>query len=195
MTHHMGTGTNPAGLIKQAQRLLAEALARYREPNAFARLERFTVDQAAIDWGTVWGTGDPTPSGSARPPDMPFPVLIRSVELLGRQAGALQTIMAGFASSAYYSDVERVEVFGMPAGKAAFRKIAEYLRDTLRIPLKQAKARVKLAAELAPAPSLDGGHVPQPRYPDVAKRFFEAAVDASAAEIVVDTMNQVEREA
>src|SRR5699024_10413201 len=111
------------------------------------------------------------------------------------QVAALQTIMAGFASNAYYSDVERVEVFGMPAGKAAFRNIAEYLRDTLRIPLRQAKARVKLAAERAPAPSLDGGHVPQSAYPEVAQRFFDAAIDASAAEIVVDTVNQVQREA
>ncbi|OAV61525.1 HNH endonuclease signature motif containing protein [Enteractinococcus helveticum] len=195
MTQHIGTETNPAGLISQAQGLLAQALARYRAPDAYAKLERFTVEQASIDWGTVWGTHDPPPSGSARPPDVPFPVLIGGIEQLGRQVAALQTLMAGFASNAYYSDAERVEVFGMPAGKAAFRNIAEYLRDTLRIPLRQAKARVKLAAELAPAPSLDGGHMPQSRYPQVAQHFFDAAIDTAAAEIVVDTVNQVQREA
>ena len=195
MTQHLGTETNPAGLISQAQRLLAEALARYREPDAYARLARFTVEQASIDWGTVWGAGASPPKGTARPPDLPFPVLIRNIEQLSRTVTAIQTIMAGFASSAYYSDVERVEIFGMPAGKPAFRNIAEYLRDTLCIPLRQAKARVKLAAELAPAPSFDGGHVPESRYPEVAQRFFEAVIDSSAAEIVVDTVNQVQREA
>ena len=195
MTQHLGTETNPAGLISQALKLLAEALARYREPDAYAKLARFTMEQASIDWGTVWGVGDSPPQGTARPPDMRFPVLIRNIEQLSRTVAAIQTIMAGFASNAYYSDIERVEIFGMPAGKPAFRNIAEYLRDTLHIPLRQAKARVKLAAELAPAPSLDGGHVPQSRYPEVAQRFFEAVIDSSAAEIVVDTVNQVQREA
>src|SRR5699024_1251896 len=99
-----------------------------------------------------------TPSGSARPPDVPFPVLIRDFEQLGRQVAALKTLIAGFESNAYYSFVLRFYVFVMPAGKAAFRNIAEYLRDTLRMPHRQAKARVKLAAELAPAPILVGGH-------------------------------------
>ena len=195
MTQHLETGTNPAELIDQAQQLLADALAQYRQPDAYAKLARFSIEQASIDWGTVWGTGASPPQESARPPDMPFPVLIRTIEQLSRTVAALQTIMAGFAAGAYYSDVERVEIFGMPAGKPAFRNIAEYLRDTLRIPLRQAKSRVKLAAELSPAPTFDGGHVPESRYPDVAQHFFEAVIDASAAEVVVDTINQVQREA
>ncbi len=195
MTQHLETETNPAALIDQARQLLSEALVRYRQPDAYAKLARFTVEQASIDWGTVWGTDAPQPMGSARPPDIPFPVLIRNIEHLSRKVAALQTIMAGFASQAYYSDIERVEVFGMPAGKAAFRNIAEYLRDTLGIPLRQAKVRVKLSAELAPAPSLDGGHLPESRYPEVARRFFDADIDGAAAEIVVDTVHQIEREA
>ena len=53
MTQHIGTETNPAGLISQAQGLLTQALACYRAPDAYAKLERFTVEQASIDWGTV----------------------------------------------------------------------------------------------------------------------------------------------
>jgi len=195
MTQHLEAESNPAFFISQAQQVLAAALARYREPDAYAKLARFTVEQTAIDWGTVWGVQTPTPQGSIRPPDTPFPVVIRRLEELSRLVAALQTIMAGFAAKAYSSDIERVEVFGMPAGKAAFRNIAEYLRDTLRIPLRQAKARVKLSAALWPEPTLDGGHVPDPSHPDIARRFFDADIDAAAAEIVVDTVSQVQREA
>src|SRR5699024_3095455 len=51
------------------------------------------------------------------------------------------------------------------------------------------------AGHLSPAPSLDGGHIPESPYPSVAKRFLSASIDATAAEIVVDTINHVEREA
>lgn len=190
------TGVSPAALIDQAQQLLSDAVAAYRQPDAYANLARFTVDQASIDWGTVWGSDKTSPAtGSARPPDVPFPMLLRNVETLSRTVEVLQTLMAGFASSAFYSEVERAEVFGMPAGKAAFRNIAEYLRDSLMISLRDAKSRVKLAGNLAPSPSLDGGHIPEPEYPDVAKGFLENAIDSTAAEIVVDTVKQVERAA
>lgn len=195
MTQQLETGVNPAAFINKAQQLLTEAITAYRQPDAYSKLARFTVDQASIDWGTVWGSEPETSHGSARPPDLPFPVLLRNIETLSRQVNVLQTLMVGFASTAYYSDIERTEIFGMPAGKAAFRNIAEFLRDSLRVSLRDAKSRVKLAGNLSPAPSLDGGHVPESQYPDVAKRFLDASIDASAAEIVVDTVKQVEREA
>lgn len=195
MTQHPQTGVNPAALIDQAQQLLSVVLNSYRKPDAYSHLARFSVEQASIDWGTVWGANDSRPERSVRAPDTPLPVLLRDIEQLARKVEALQTLMAGFASNAYYSDIERAEIFGMPAGKAAFRNTAEYLRDALKIPMRQAKTRVKLAGTLAPAPSLDGGHVPQPRYPDVAEHFFDARIDVTAAETVVDTINQVQRAA
>ncbi|WP_022869846.1 HNH endonuclease signature motif containing protein [Yaniella halotolerans] len=195
MTQQLGSGVNPAALIDQAHGLLAEAITTYRQPEAYSKLARFIVDQASIDWGTVWGTGIEPSEGTAQVPDVPFPVLLRNVEQLSRQINVLQTLLVGFASTAYYSDIERAEIFGMPAGKTAFRNIAEFLRDSLGITLRDAKSRVKLAGHLSPAPSLDGGHRPDSPYPEVAKRFLEASIDASAAEIVVDTINQVEREA
>lgn len=194
MAQHVETEVNPATLVAQAQHLVAEAVTAYRQPDAYSKLARFAVDQASIDWGTVWGAGQ-TSSAATLPPDVPFPVLMRDIETLSRQVNVLQTLMARFASAAYYSDVERTEVFGMPAGKAAFRNIAEYLRDALQISLRDAKTRVKLAATLAPAASLDGGHFPESQYPALAKRFLTGAVTSTAAEIVIDTVKHVEREA
>lgn len=195
MTQDLETGVNPAALIDKAQQLLTDAVTAYRRPEAYSQLSRFAVDQAAIDWGTVWGADRDATNDSPRPPDVPFPVLLRNIESLARQVQVLQILMAGFASNAYYSDIERTEVFGMPAGKAAFRNIAEYLRDALMIPLRDAKSRVKLAGNLAPPPSLDGGHVPASEYPDVARNFLDASIDATAAEIVIDTVKHVERAA
>lgn len=195
MTQHLETGVNPAMLVNQAHRLVSDALSTFRRPVAYSQLARFRVEQAAIDWGTVWGSDDPGVSDALQPPDIPFPVLLRDIEQLARKIEALQVLMAGFATMAYSSDVERAEVFGMPPGKAAFRNISEYLRDALKISLRSAKTRVKLAQELAPAPSFDGGHVPASRYADVAARFFAAEIDASAADIVVDTISQVEKTA
>ncbi|MDN6411531.1 MAG: HNH endonuclease [Yaniella sp.] len=195
MTQPIETGVNPAALIDQAQQLLSETITAYRQPEAYSKLARFTVDQASIDWGTVWGTASDASDESVQPPDVPFPVLLRNIETLSRQVNVLQTLMVGFASTAYYSDIERAEILGMPAGKAAFRNMAEFLRDSLRISLRDAKSRVKLAGHLSPAPSLDGGHIPESPYPNVAKRFLSASIDATAAEIVMDTINHVEREA
>lgn len=190
------TGVSPTTLIDQAQQLLSDAVLAYRQPDAYAKLARFSVDQASIDWGTVWGSDQTSPAiGSARQPDVPFPLLLRNVEMLSRTVEVLQTLMAGFASNAFYSEIERAEVFGMPTGKAAFRNIAEYLRGSLMISLRDAKSRVKLAGNLVPAPSLDGGHTPEPPYPDVAKGFLENTIDSTAAEIVVDTVKHVERAA
>ena len=195
MTQQLGTGVNPAALINQAQQFLTEAITAYRQPDAYSKLARFTVEQAAIDWGTVWGTTPDASNETVEPPEVPFPVLLRNVETLSRQINVLQTLLVGFASTAYYSDIERAEIFGMPAGKAAFRNMAEFLRDALRIPLREAKTRVKLAGYLSPAPSLDGGHRPESAYPDTANRFLNASIDVSAAELIVDTIKQVEREA
>ena len=195
MTQHLETGVNPARLVGQAHQLVSDALSTFRRPEAYSQLARFRVEQASIDWGTVWGSDDLGVSGALQPPAVPFPVLLRDIEQLARKIEALQVLMAGFATMAYSSDVERAEVFGMPPGKAAFRNISEYLRDSLKISLRSAKIRVKLAQELAPAPSLDGGHVPAARYADVAARFFASEIDASAADIVVDTINQVEKAA
>ncbi|NWN88558.1 MAG: DUF222 domain-containing protein [Micrococcaceae bacterium] len=195
MTRLLETDVNPAALINQAQQLLADAVTAYRRPEAYSKLARFTVDQASIDWGTVWGSDMSESQESVRPPDVPFPVLLRNIETLARTIEVLQTLMAGFASTAYYSDIERAEIFGMPPGKTAFRNTAEYLRDSLMISLKDAKSRVKLAGNLAPVPSLDGGHVPESSYPTVAQRFLDASIDSSAAEIVVDTVKHVERAA
>ena len=195
MKYPQETQQAPAALVTEADRLVTEALEIYRRPDAYSRLERFRTEQASIDWGTVWGTDPPESEPVVHPPDMPFPVLLRNVEQLARKTEALQIIMASFAASAYRSDTERAEVFGMPTGKAAFRNIAEYLRDALRISLRTAKTRVELAHELAPAPSLDGGYVPAPRYGDVAHRFFASDIGSAAADIVIDTINQVERAA
>lgn len=195
MKYPQQTPVDPAALVIQAQRLLDDALDSYRRPDAYSRLARFDTDQASIDWGTVWGSDSTESTDAALPPEMPFPALLRQVEHLARKTQALQVLMAGFAASAYASDIERAEVFGMPTGKAAFRNIAEYLRDALRISLRTAKTRVKLARELAPVPSLDGGHVPQPRCGDVAQRFFSAEIDATAADIVLETISQVEHAA
>lgn len=198
MTQDVETETDPARLVTRADRLVADALHMYRLPEAYSKLPRFSTDQSAIDWGTVWGAdqADQAAQSDARQaPEIPFPVLLRRVEQLARKVEALQVVLAGFAASAYASDAERAEVFGMPPGKAAFRNIAEYLRDTLSIGLRTAKVRNKLADQLMPAPSLDGGHVPDSRYPDVAERFFAAEIDGTAADIVVDTVRQVERAA
>ena len=195
MTQQIETDVHPDTLVGRADKLVSQALSLYKRPDAYARLARFSVEQASIDWGTVWGSKDAPAAGTLRAPKTPFPVLLREIELLARKIEALQVLMAGFASNAYSSEAERTEVFGMPTGKAAFRNIAEYLRDTLKISLRTAKTRAKLAQELAPTPSLDGGHVPEPRYPDVAQRFFAAEIDTSGADIVVDTITQVQRAA
>ena len=195
MTQHIETEAHPASLVSQADRLVSDALRTYRQPDAYTRLARFHSDQAAIDWGTVWGTHEPPDAPRLHAPGMPFPVLLRKIEQLARKVEALQIVTAGFAATAYASETERAEIFGMPTGKAAFRNIAEYLRDALSISLRAAKTRVKLAQELVPAPSLDGGHVPDSRYHDVAERFFAADIDVTAADIVVETVNQVERAA
>lgn len=195
MEYPQETQTDPATLVAQADRLVADALRLYRQPDAYSRLARFTTDQSAIDWGTVWGTDQPEQTYATQPPATPFPVLLRAVERLARKIEALQVVFAGFSANAYSSDVERVEIFGMPSGKTAFRNIAEYLRDTLSISLRSSKTRVKLAHALAPAPSLDGGHQPASHYPDVANQFFDAAIDATAADIVIDTVDHVERAA
>ncbi len=189
------TGVSPALLIEKAHQLIGNAVTAYRQPDAYSQLDRFSVDQASIDWGTVWGTGNLPATDWHQPPDMPFPVLLRNIEALSRKVTALQILMAGFASTAYYSEIERAELFGMPTGKTAFRNIAEYLRDALKIPLRQAKTRVKLSRDLAPIPSLDGGHIPEPRYPEVAQRFFGTTINPISAEIIVDTIQQVERAA
>src|SRR5699024_5741632 len=148
MTQQIGTGVNPAALINQAQQFLTEAITAYRQPDAYSTLARFTVEQAALDWGTVSRTTPHAAHATAEPPAVPLPVLLRNVEALSRQINVLQTLLVGFASTAYYSDIERAEIFGMPAGKAAFRNMAEFLRDALRIPLREAKTRVKLAGYL-----------------------------------------------
>src|SRR5690625_682003 len=195
MTQHIETEANPASLVSQADRLVSDALRTYRQPDAYTRLARFHGDQAAIDWGTVWGADQPSDSTILQAPRMPFPVLLRKIEQLARKVEALQIVTAGFAATAYASETERAEIFGMPTGKAAFRNIAEYLRDALSVSLRAANTRGKLARELTPAPSLDGGHTPASRYADVANRFFAADSDAAAADIVVDTVSQVERAA
>src|SRR5699024_8518785 len=154
MTQQLGTGVNPAALINQAQQFLTEAITAYRQPDAYSKLARFTVEQAAIDWGTVWGTAPDASTATVGPAVVPFPVLLRDVETLYRQSNVLQTLLVGFASTAYFSDIERAEIFGMPAGKAAFRNMAEFLRDALRIPLREANTPVKLTGYLSPAPRL-----------------------------------------
>src|SRR5690625_1637084 len=155
MTQHIETEVHPATLIGQADRLVSDALRIYRQPDAYARLPRFSVEQSSIDWGTVWGSNGVSTADIRRAPETPFPVLLREIEQLARKIEALQVLMAGFASIAYSSETERAEVFGMPTGKAAFRNTAEYLRDALKVSLRTAKTRVKLAQELAPAPTLD----------------------------------------
>ncbi|MDN6678501.1 MAG: hypothetical protein L0L17_02230, partial [Yaniella sp.] len=102
MTQPIETGVNPAALIDQAQQLLSETITAYRQPEAYSKLARFTVDQASIDWGTVWGTASDASDESVQPPDVPFPVLLRNIETLSRQVNVLQTLMVGFASTAYY---------------------------------------------------------------------------------------------
>src|SRR5699024_9066631 len=189
------TGVSPALLIEKAHQLIDGAVTAYRRADAYAQLGRFTVDQASIDWGTVWGTDGSYPTDAQQAPETPFPVLLRSIETLSHKVTALQVLMTGFASTAYASEIERAELFGMPAGKTAFRNIAEYLRDALKIPMRQARARLKLSEGLAPLPSLDGGHVPEPPYPDVARRFFSATINPVSAEIVVDTIQQAQRAA
>ena len=195
MTHHIDTEVDPAALVAHADQLVSDTLRTYRRPDAYARLGRFRIEQSAIDWGTVWGATETSDAGLLESPDTPFPVLLRKIERLARKIEALQVVTTGFAASAYASETERAEVFGMPTGKAAFRNIAEYLRDALSISLRDAKTRVRLARELIPAPTLDGGHVPDSRYADVAERFFAADIDAVAADIVVDTITHVERAA
>src|SRR5699024_5342470 len=96
---------------------------------------------------------------------------------------------------AYNSEIERAELFGMPTGKTAFRNIAEYLRDARKVPIRQAKTRLKLSQGLAPLPSLDGGHLPDPQYPDVAQGFLDATINPISADIIVNTIQQVQRAA
>lgn len=195
MSQDLETQVHPAVLIQQAEESLQRVLQHYRQADAYIRLDRFTTDQAAIDWGTVWGTASVRSHDSARPPDVPFPVLLRRVESLARSVQGLQILLAGFTATALVSEVGRAELFGMPEGKAAFRSAAEYLRESLKISLRDAKSRVKLAAQLAPVPSLDGGHVPPSRYPELAHRFFAGQVDPAAAETVVDTVVRVQQAA
>lgn len=189
------TGVNPALLIEKAHQLIGDAVTAYRRSDAYSKLGRFSVDQASIDWGTVWGTQGSYPTDPHQAPETPFPVLLRSIEALSHKVTALQVLVAGFASTAYNSEIERAELFGMPTGKTAFRNIAEYLRDALKVPIRQAKTRLKLSQGLAPLPSLDGGHLPDPQYPDVAQGFFDATINPISAEIIVNTIQQVQRAA
>lgn len=196
MALHFESRAAPATLLEQAEALVTSVVDAYRQPDAYSRLPRFRVEQAAIDWGTVWGTNQPAEQHqSQQAPDVPFPVLLHRIERLARKVEVLQVLVAGFAEKAYSAASERTELFGMPPGKTAFRNVAEYLRDALKIPLRQAKSRVKLASDLAPEPSLDGGHMPVSDFPDVAEGFFATAFDTTAAQLVVDTVGQVQRAA
>src|SRR5690625_1425933 len=95
MTQHIETEANPASLVSQADRLVSDALRTYRQPDAYTRLARFHGDQAAIDWGTVWGADQPSDSTILQAPRMPFPVLLRKIEQLARKVEALQIVTAG----------------------------------------------------------------------------------------------------
>src|SRR5690625_878550 len=79
MTQHPQTGVNPAALIDQAQQLLSVVLNSYRKPDAYSNLARFSVEQASIDWGTVWGANDSRSKRSMRAPDTPLPVLLYAI--------------------------------------------------------------------------------------------------------------------
>src|SRR5699024_8203643 len=74
-------------------------------------------------------------------PETPFPVLLRSIEALSHRVTALQVLVAGFASTAYNSEIERAELFGMPTGNTAFRNTAGQLPDAPKDPIRQAETR------------------------------------------------------
>src|SRR5690625_6305577 len=102
MTQHPQTGVNPAALIDQAQQLLSVVLNSYRKPDAYSHLARFNVEQASIDWGTVWGANDSRPERSVRAPDTPLPVLQPDIEQPARKTEAHQQPMPGFRSNPNY---------------------------------------------------------------------------------------------
>src|SRR5699024_12567025 len=104
---------------------------------------------ASIDWGTVWGTQGSYPTDPHQAPETPFPVLLRSIEALSHKVTALQVLVGGFASTAYNSEIESAELFGMPTGKTAFRNIAEHLQEAQKVTIWLAIQRLKLSNALA----------------------------------------------
>src|SRR5690625_7716886 len=106
MTQQIETDVHPDTLVGRADKLVSQALSLYKRPDAYARLARYSVEQASIDWGTVWGSKEAPAAGTLRARKTPFPVLLREIEQLARQIEAIPVQMAGIASSTASSEAE-----------------------------------------------------------------------------------------